>query len=154
MTATGKSRKDTGSSMSARGSHVNLKSTKKSKKQKIKKKKHTAKSILSSDFIDNETLTTIKNDPKDFVKNKLCIGTWNVTSLVSDSSKLHQLSKGIKDYGIDLLGVTETHMPGSGRLTLDNGEMFVYSGSQDGTKRRGVAIQEYQGQSHLLHPRF
>ena len=75
-----------------------------------------------------------------YVNNKLCIATWNVTSLVSDSSKYYQLEKVMGLYGLEVLGVTETHMPGSGSMVLDDGCLLVYSGTDDGHKRSGVGL--------------
>ena len=78
--------------------------------------------------------------PQNYVKHKICIGTWNVTSLVSNSSKLYQLSKSIDEYKLDLLGITETHMPGTGTEVLPNGSLLFYSGRADGHKRQGVGF--------------
>ena len=75
-----------------------------------------------------------------YTKSRLCIGTWNVLSLVSDSSKLLQLSNNIDLYGLDVLGITETHMPGTGEQVLENGSLFIHSGRADGIKRQGVGL--------------
>jgi len=75
-----------------------------------------------------------------YTKSRLCIGTWNVLSLVSDSSKLMQLSNNIDAYGLDVLGITETHMPGTGEQVLENGSLFIHSGRADGIKRQGVGL--------------
>ncbi|XP_063691252.1 uncharacterized protein LOC134823648 [Bolinopsis microptera] len=80
------------------------------------------------------------SNPVNIVKNPLCISTWNVTSLVSNSSKMYQLGKGVDDYGLELLGVTETHMAGSGTQTLSNGAVLVYSGRSNGVRREGVGV--------------
>ncbi|KAL5268053.1 hypothetical protein ACHWQZ_G004934 [Mnemiopsis leidyi] len=80
------------------------------------------------------------SNPVNIVKKKLCISTWNVTSLVSNSSKLYQLEKSFDEYGLELLGVTETHMPGSGNQTLGNGAVLMFSGRADGVRRSGVGI--------------
>ena len=68
--------------------------------------------IISADIPHIDRAHSI-NSPQNFIKDKLCIGTWNVTSLVSNSSKLFQLSESIEEYKLDLLGITETHMPGT-----------------------------------------
>ena len=75
-----------------------------------------------------------KNNPNSYTKQSLCIATWNVLSLVSSSSQLFQLAQNIDNYQIDLLGITETHMPGSGTELLDNGSLFIYSGRSDNIK--------------------
>ena len=69
-----------------------------------------------------------------------CVATWNTETLVNNSSKLYQLCKAMDDYKLDVLGITETHMPGKGTMDLANGGLLLYSGSTDGVKRRGVGI--------------
>ena len=76
-----------------------------------------------------------KKKPKNHVKGGLTLGTWNVLSLMSSSSQLFQLSQCITNYKLDLLGITETHMPGTGTELLDNGSLLVFSGRADGVKR-------------------
>ena len=81
-----------------------------------------------------------KKKPKNHVKGGLTLGTWNVLSLMSSSSQLFQLSQCITNYKLDLLGITETHMPGTGTELLDNGSLLVFSGRADGVKRQGVEL--------------
>ena len=95
--------------------------------------------IPSSDLSFVNRQCNIRN-PVNIVKNPLCISTWNVTSLVSNSSKMYQLEKGFDEYGLELLGVTETHMPGSGTQSLGNGAILIHSGRSDGVRREGVAV--------------
>ena len=54
--------------------------------------------------------------------------------------KYYQLEKVMGLYGLEVLGVTETHMPGSGSMVLDDGCLLVYSGTDDGHKRSGVGL--------------
>ena len=81
-----------------------------------------------------------KKKPKNHVKGGLTFGTWNVLSLMSSSSQLFQLSQCITNYKLDLLGITETHIPGTGSEILDNGSLLMYSGRGDGVKRQGVGL--------------
>ena len=81
-----------------------------------------------------------KSSPVNYCKQFLSFGTWNVLSLVSSSSQLYQLSQNIDQYSLDLLGITETHMPGSGTTLLDNGSLLIHSGRADGIKRQGVGL--------------
>jgi hypothetical protein len=53
---------------------------------------------------------------------------------------MYQLERGVDQYGLELLGVTETHMAGSGTQTLENGAVLIFSGRSDGVRREGVAI--------------
>ena len=126
MTAARQSRKDPNSLMSVCGSRKS-------------RRKHCKYNIPSSDLSFVNRQSSISN-PVNIVKNQLCVSTWNVTSLVSNSSKFYQLEKGVDEYGLELLGVTETHMPGSGNQTLENGAVLIFSGRSDGKRREGVGI--------------
>ncbi len=95
--------------------------------------------VISSNIAHVNTASNICS-PNSYIRQSLCIATWNVLSLVSSSSQLFQLSQNITQYKLDLLGITETHMPGSGTDILDNGALFIYSGRTDGIKRQGVGI--------------
>ena len=81
-----------------------------------------------------------KKQPTNYSKTGLTFGTWNVLSLTSSSSQLFQLSENISEYKLDLLGITETHMPGTGSELLDNGSLLIYSGRTDGIRRQGVGL--------------
>ena len=81
-----------------------------------------------------------KKNPSNHVKGGLTFGTWNVLSLTSSSSQLFQLSQCISDYRLDLLGITETHIPGTGSELLDNGSLLIHSGRVDGIRRQGVGL--------------
>merc|ERR550537_1977921 len=81
-----------------------------------------------------------KKNPNNHVKGELIFGTWNVLSLTSSSSQLFQLSQCISDYRLDLLGITETHIPGTGSELLDNGSLLIHSGRVDGIRRQGVGL--------------
>ena len=76
-----------------------------------------------------------KNKAINYSKQRLCLATWNVRTLVSTSSKLFELAECLSKYNIDLIGLTETHMPDSGEQILDNGSLFIHSGRTDGTRR-------------------
>ena len=41
---------------------------------------------------------------------------------------------------MDVLGLTETHRPGTGEVILDNGSLFINSGRADGYRRQGVGL--------------
>ena len=78
--------------------------------------------------------------PSNHVKGELIFGTWNVLSLTSSSSHLFQLSQCISEYRLDLLGITKTHIPGTGTEIMDNGSLLIYSGRTDGIRRQGVGL--------------
>ena len=103
MTATRQSRKGPGSLMSVCSSRKS-------------QSRHCKYKIPSSDLSFVNRQTNISN-PVNIVKNQLCISTWNVTSLVSNSSKMYQLERGVDEYGLELHGVIETHTAGSGTQT-------------------------------------
>ena len=81
-----------------------------------------------------------KNKPINYSKQRICLATWNVRSLVSTSSKLFELAENIDKYKLNLLGLTETHMPYTGEQVLPNGSLLIHSGRTDGTKRQGVGL--------------
>ena len=95
--------------------------------------------IISQQIIHVDTDSN-KSNSINYCKQSLSFGTWNVLSLVSSSSQLYQLSQNIDQYRLDLLGLTETHMPGSGTTLLDNGSLLIHSGRTDGIKRQGVGL--------------
>ena len=77
-----------------------------------------------------------KEFPSNHVKGELIFGTWNVLSLTSSSSQLFQLSQCTSEYRLDLLGITETHIPGTGTDLMDNGSLLIiYSGRAEGIGR-------------------
>ena len=81
-----------------------------------------------------------KRFPNNHVKGKLIFGTRNVLSLTSSSSQLFQLSQCISEYRLDLLGITEAHILGTGTEIMDNGSLLIYSGRADGIRRQGVGL--------------
>ena len=66
------------------------------------------------------------------------IGTWNVTTLKNDY-RIDILTDEFRRFELDLLGVSETHIPGVGSMKLGDIE-FVYSGRKDGVHRQGVGL--------------
>ena len=120
MTVVGQSRKDASNLM------------------RTKKPRHFS-SVISSDITHVNSVENI-NNPNSYTKQSLCIATWNVLSLVSSSSQLFQLAQNIDNYQLDLLGITETHMPSTGTEILDNGSLLIYSGRSDKIKRQGVGL--------------
>ena len=71
-----------------------------------------------------------KKQPTNYSKTGLTFGTWNVLSQTSSSSQLFQLSENISEYKLDLLGITETHMPGTGS------ELLTYLFREDGRYKK------------------
>ena len=72
-------------------------------------------------------------------KNKLKIGNWNVRTLNPDGND-EQVARVMRKMKIDIMGISETHWTGQGRLRLSNGESIIYSGREDGLHRQGVGI--------------
>ncbi|KAJ7997921.1 hypothetical protein DPEC_G00217190 [Dallia pectoralis] len=71
-------------------------------------------------------------------RQKLALGTWNVTSL---GGKEPELVREVERYQLDLVGLTSTHNRGSGTLLLDRGWTLFFSGVAQGERRRaGVGI--------------
>ena len=105
----------------------------------------TKRTPYSSSFISSHQITHVdpvkgRTTPSNFIKNSINVGTWNVLSLESSSSKLFELSQNVSHYRMDVLGLTETHRPGTGEEILDNGSLFINSGRADGYRRQGVGL--------------
>ena len=75
-------------------------------------------------------------------KTELRIGAWNVKTMW-EASKTAQVIKAMKEYRLDILGISECRWTGSGRLetTDKNGKKYtvLYSGLED-THTSGVAL--------------
>ena len=75
-------------------------------------------------------------------KSNCNIGTWNVQTMYS-TSKTAQVIKEIGNYKLDILGISECRLTGSGRMYTksETGESYtiIYSGQQD-KHHRGVAL--------------
>ena len=66
------------------------------------------------------------------------IGTSNVATLKNEY-RTDILTDKFRQFELDLLGVSETHIPGIGSMKLGDIE-FVYSGRKDGVHRQGVGL--------------
>ena len=97
-------------------------------------------SVISSQQITHVDPVIGRTTPSNFIRNRINVGTWNVRSLESSSSKLYELSQNISRYRLDVLGLTETHKPGTGEEMLENGSLFINSGRTDGYRRQGVGL--------------
>ena len=56
-----------------------------------------------------------------------------------------QSAKVMKEYGIEVLGISETRWKGTGSVTLQSGEKVLYVGN-DEVQQGGVAIMVSAGQ--------
>ena len=97
-------------------------------------------SVISSQQITNVDPAIRRTTPSNFIRNRINVGTWNVRSLESSSSKLYELSQNISRYRLDVLELTETHKPSTGEEMLENGSSFINSGRTDGCRRQGVGL--------------
>ena len=80
------------------------------------------------------------------LRRALRVGAWNVLTL-ADDHRLPQLSDELRKLRVDVVGLSEVRRPGSGEIS-SGGFTYYWSGSSDGTHRRGVAI----GISSRLQP--
>ena len=65
-------------------------------------------------------------------------GTWNIQGLVQKPGKLQVIEKEMKDHGISILGLAETHWKDSGFFKSETGNTIYFSGHQE--SRNGVAM--------------
>ena len=73
------------------------------------------------------------------LKNITKIGNWNVRTLYQ-SGNIAQATREMVKRDIDVMGISETHWTGQGKLQLPGGETIIYSGREDDIHRGGVGI--------------
>lgn len=128
-----------GSSMMGVGQSRKDPNTRMSNRKKSSNNKRYQHRVISPDIALVDSVSN-KSNPNSYTKDSLYIATWNVRTLVNTTSKLYELSQIIDVYKLDLLCLTETHMPGTGTQLLDNGSLFIHSGRIDGIRRQGVGL--------------
>ena len=79
-----------------------------------------------------------KSNLVNYFKQILSFKTWNALSLVILSSQIYLLGQNIDQCKLNLLGIKETHLPGSS--LLDNGSLLIHSSRTDGIKRQGLGL--------------
>ena len=57
---------------------------------------------------------------------------------MAETTLAGQVAKEMKEYGIEVLGISETRWKGTGTVTLQSGEKVVYVGNDE--VQQGVAI--------------
>ncbi len=57
------------------------------------------------------------------------LGIWNVRTMC-DCSKTNQILKEMKEYSIDILGLSECRIVGSGKERLEDGSILIHSGHE------------------------
>ena len=72
-------------------------------------------------------------------KYTMKIGNWNLRTLYR-SGNIAQAARETKRREIDIMGISETHWTGQGKMQLAEGETIIYSGRDDGNNREGVGI--------------
>ena len=77
-------------------------------------------------------------------KRQTIIGCWNERTML-ETTRAGLLNKVMKEYGIEVLGISETRWKGIGSVTLQSGEKVVYVGN-DEVQQGGVAIMVSAGQ--------
>ena len=70
------------------------------------------------------------------VKNKYCIGTWNVRFM--NQGKLDVVKQEMAGGNIDILGISELKWTGMGEFNSD--DHYIYYCVQESLRRNGVAI--------------
>ena len=85
-----------------------------------------------------EVSLTRKLTPGFNFRRGLRVGTWNIQTL-SDDSRLPPLSAELRRLRTDIVALSEVRRPGSGETSCD-GYTYYWSGCNDGTHQRGVAV--------------
>ena len=63
-------------------------------------------------------------------KSKIKIGFWNVCTIF-DAGKLAHVTREMRRYDLDILGISETRWTSSGKFHCISGETIIYSGRKD-----------------------
>ena len=63
-------------------------------------------------------------------KRETIIGCWNVRTM-TETTWAKQVAREMKEYGIEVLGVSETRWKGTGSVTLRSGVKVEYLGNDD-----------------------
>ena len=82
-------------------------------------------------------------------KSPFVIGCWNVRTLYQ-TGKLAQVLKEMKQYKINILGITESRWTETGKRKLGTGETIIWSGRTDGHHKEGVALIIKKEHTHTL----
>ena len=64
---------------------------------------------------------------------------------MAETTRAGQLAKAMKEYGIEVLAISEAKWKGMGSVTLQSGEKVVYVGN-DEVEQGGIAIMMSAGQ--------
>ena len=72
-------------------------------------------------------------------KHKLRIGNWNVRTLLQTGNAA-QVATEMEKQRIELMGISETHWTGHGKIQINDGMSIIYLGRDDEIHREGVAI--------------
>ena len=70
------------------------------------------------------------------MKEKYCIGTWNVRSM--NQGKLEVVKQEIARVNVDILGISELKWTGMGEFNSD--DHYIYCCGQESLRRNGIAI--------------
>ena len=72
-------------------------------------------------------------------KTKLKFGFWNVRTMF-EAGKLAQITKEMRRYNLNILGISDARWTDSGSIKTNTGETVLYSGRDDDRHHEGVAI--------------
>ena len=69
-------------------------------------------------------------------KQKYCIGTWNIRSMIQ--GKLELVKQEMARVNVDILGITELKWTGMGEFKSD--DYYIYFCGQESLRRNGAAL--------------
>ena len=83
-------------------------------------------------------------------KNSVRIGTWNVRTMW-ETTRSAQVVRLMRDYRLDILGISECRWTGSGKIKIGDGVEILYSGMPEGGPHvHGVALMLSQNTAKSL----
>lgn len=79
------------------------------------------------------------NRPPLHPKSTMKIGNWNVRTLYT-SGNIILAAREMTNRKIDIMGISDTHWTGQGKVEFAGGETIIYSGRDDDHHREGMGI--------------
>ncbi|XP_071142032.1 craniofacial development protein 2-like [Mytilus edulis] len=90
-------------------------------------------------LVDESPWEVHKLTPLCTPKDNILLGSWNVRTMYA-TGKTAEVEREMDRYNIEILALNEVRWLDSGKLTLQNGKVLLYSGRNDGLHQAGVGM--------------